>query len=133
VADEHPARLQARQEAARDEVVPAGRERPVDLPIDDGIAAVDEARRVAKGARVAFESPASLALVILARRCEVGAGRVAQASGFRDPSPESNGVAAGSRRTLRTARPSWCLKKNGTAMTVAMSAWKIKLPEPGSM
>ena len=56
VTDEHPARLESPQEAAGDEIVPTGRERFVDLPMDDPITAIDEAGRIAKRAWLPFES-----------------------------------------------------------------------------
>src|SRR3954462_12614968 len=37
------------------------------------------------------------------------------------------------RRTVRTARPIWERRKIGMAMIAAITAWTMRLPEPGSM
>ena len=52
VTDEDAARLELLEQPGRDEVVPAVAEAAVDLAVDRAVAGVDEARRVAEGARI---------------------------------------------------------------------------------
>jgi hypothetical protein len=56
VADEEAIVLQAFQQAARQELIPARCERAVDLAMENAVAAVDEAARVAVGGGLALDA-----------------------------------------------------------------------------
>src|SRR5690349_10450369 len=96
VRDKASGRLQAFEQAGPADRLPAVGYRPVDLPMEDAVAPVDEAGRIAKGARIGRE---------LARgggRCDGRVGDRAQLDGSMGP-PAGRGRAA-VRAAARSAR-----------------------------
>jgi hypothetical protein len=126
VGDEQAGVLELAQQAARDQRVPALPERAVDLAQERAVAAIDEAAGVAERCGVA--------LAVCGRCVRRRAGYQRGCSGER-----SMGRAVASDefpdrgRIARPIRAIWVRKKNGIATTAAMTAWMIRLPDPGSM
>jgi hypothetical protein len=122
VGDQEAALLQPLEEAARDERVPTIGEAAVDLAKDDPVATVDEAAGVAERGGIALGGGAGRCLRL----------RVPDQRG-RSCEPSVTGASPLERRRTRPTFAIWLRKKNGTARTAATTAWKIRLPDPGSM
>ncbi len=85
VRDQPAVGLEALEQAARDEAVPAVAERSIDLAQEDAVAAIDEAGRVPEGRRFPEDRPVgrgSLALRADGARCSLRWAQFARSAGL---------------------------------------------------